>query len=261
MPGLRLSSSAVRDQLAVVTVTHSPGEALDRFLDSVKSATDRPVRMLLADLGSTDGAPERAVERDGVTLLRLGEAVARAAAVNRAVAQLGPGTEWIAVADPQVEWNDGALDELLAATVRYPRAGALGPALRTPDGTAVPAAFALPRAVDVLLDRPPTPAGWAEGPVGWLPSTCLVLRRAAWESVDGLDARHPEPFDAVDYADRLARAGWLSIAVPSAAVTVAPQLVIRMRAGGGRYVRSRSRGPLRVAAPLMLQMLNRRTAG
>lgn len=252
--GPRLSSYAVETQGSgepvVVTVTHSPGESLDRFLDSVKAATARPVRVLLADLGSTDGAPERALARDGVHLLRLGEAVARGAAVNRAVAELGTSAEWVAVADPGAEWGEGALDELLAATARWPRAGALGPALRTPDGTPVPSAFVLPRIVDVLRGRPPVAAAGGERPVGWLSASCVLLRRAAWESVDGFDARHPEPFDAIDHADRLARAGWLSVAVPSAAVTVPVAPATRF-GDGGSYLAARLRGPARVVAGLV----------
>lgn len=235
---------------AVVTVTHSPGEALDRFLDSVKAATALPVRVLLADLGSTDGAPERALERDGVSVLRLGEAVTRAAAVNRAVAELGTSAEWVAVADPDVEWGEGALDELLAAATRYPRAGVLGPALHTSDGARYPSAWELPRTIDVVRDRAPVAAGRGQGPVGWLADSCLLLRRAAWESVDGFDARHPEPFDAVDLGDRLGRAGWLCVAVPSAIVTMPPRPHNGMLDGAARYLAARSSRPARLAAAL-----------
>ena len=48
------------DELAVVTVTYSPGEVLDTFLDTLVDATKRTPRIVLADNGSVDGAPERA---------------------------------------------------------------------------------------------------------------------------------------------------------------------------------------------------------
>lgn len=242
---------------AVVAVTHSPGEALDRTLDSLKAATDRPVRVLLADLGSTDGVPERALERDGVALLRLGEVVPKAAALNRAVAELGEDTAWIAVVDPGLEWGEGALDELLAATGRHPRAGALAPALRLPDGAVRPSAWQLPTGADVLLRRPLIPAPRGERAVGWLSTSCLLLRRAAWESVDGFDARHPEPFDAIDHGARLARAGWLNVAVPSAIVTAPAGVPCPVPTGGDRYVTSRLRGPARLAARLVLRATTR----
>src|SRR4051794_28428047 len=46
--------------LRVVAVTYSPGATLDGFLESLATATVRPVDVVLADNGSTDGAPERA---------------------------------------------------------------------------------------------------------------------------------------------------------------------------------------------------------
>ncbi len=56
-------SQPVSDVLPVVTVTYSPGKHLDRFLASLSHATERPVSVLMADNGSTDGAPEAAVQR------------------------------------------------------------------------------------------------------------------------------------------------------------------------------------------------------
>ena len=49
--------------LAVVTVAYSWGPHLDRFLSSLTVATDRPLRVIIADNGSTDGAPEEAPVR------------------------------------------------------------------------------------------------------------------------------------------------------------------------------------------------------
>ena len=61
------------DGLTVVTVTYSPGPHLDRFLSTLCGATERPVAVIMADNGSTDGAPEEAVVRyPNVQLLRTG---------------------------------------------------------------------------------------------------------------------------------------------------------------------------------------------
>ena len=72
--------------LTVVTVTYSPGSHLDRFLSSLTVATDRPVRVVIADNGSTDGAPEEALDRyPGTELLRTGGNLGYGTAVNRAM--------------------------------------------------------------------------------------------------------------------------------------------------------------------------------
>ena len=84
-------SGLVSDELVVVTVTYSPGPHLDRFLATLSHATERPVTVIMADNGSTDGAPEEAVERyPNVRLLRTGGNLGYGTAVNRAVAEITP---------------------------------------------------------------------------------------------------------------------------------------------------------------------------
>ena len=64
------------------------GPHLDRFLASLSHATDRPVTVVMADNGSTDGAPEEALERHpNARLLRTGANLGYGTAVNRAVAE------------------------------------------------------------------------------------------------------------------------------------------------------------------------------
>jgi len=76
----------VSDELVVVTVTYSPGPHLNRFLASLSHATERAVTVILSDNGSTDGAPEAAVEHySNVRLLRTGANLGYGSAVNRAV--------------------------------------------------------------------------------------------------------------------------------------------------------------------------------
>lgn len=222
------------DGLAVVTVTYSPGETLERFLDTLAKATTRPVRVVLADNGSVDGAPERAAERAGVDLLRTGGNLGYGAAANRGVAALPIDIGWVVVANPDLEWDIGALDTLLAAAQRWPRGGAFGPLIRQPDGAVYPSARLLPslgRGIGhAVLGRlwPGNP--WtrayqqsdravAERVAGWLSGSCLLLRREAFESVGGFDPRYFMYFEDVDLGDRLARAGWANVYVPSAEVT------------------------------------------
>ena len=221
------------DRLAVVTVTYSPGETLTGFLDSLAKATTRPVRVIMADNGSTDGAPEQAAERDGVELLHTGGNLGYGTAANRGVAELSSEYGWVVVANPDVEWSPGSLDTLLAAAERWPHAGAFGPLIREPNGEVYPSARLLPslgRGIGhAVLGRvwPGNPwtrsyrqsdSAVTEREAGWLSGSCLLLRRAAFEVVRGFDERYFMYFEDVDLGDRLAQAGWANVYVPSAEV-------------------------------------------
>ncbi|HVD26947.1 MAG TPA: glycosyltransferase, partial [Mycobacteriales bacterium] len=104
--------------LGVVVVTYSPGHHLDTFLDTLDKATTRALGVVLADNGSTDGAPERAAERPGISLLRTGSNLGYGRAANLGVPQ-APG-DWVVIANPDLTWEPGALDTLLEAVERWP---------------------------------------------------------------------------------------------------------------------------------------------
>ncbi len=117
------------DELTVVTVTYSPGPHLHRFLATLAHATDRPVTVVMADNGSTDGSPEAALaDHPNTRLLRTGGNLGYGGAVNRAVAELGPETDFFVVANPDVAWGPASIDQLLEAAGRWPRAGTAWPA-------------------------------------------------------------------------------------------------------------------------------------
>ncbi|WP_422749043.1 glycosyltransferase family 2 protein [Mycobacterium sp. WMMD1722] len=225
------------DELVVVTVTYSPGGHLDRFLASLAHATDRPVTVVMADNGSTDGAPEEALERyPNTRLLRTGGNVGYGTAVNRAVASIERDLgdpEFVIVANPDVQWGPNSIDELLDAARRWPRAAALGPLIRDPDGSVYPSARHLPSLVrggmhavvgPFWKSNPWTTAYRqdrqepSERPVGWLSGSCLLLRRAAFDAIGGFDERYFMYMEDVDLGDRLGAAGWLNVYVPTAEI-------------------------------------------
>ncbi|OBF46979.1 glycosyltransferase family 2 protein [Mycolicibacterium monacense] len=223
------------DELVVVTVTYSPGPHLDRFLATLAHATDRPVSVVMADNGSTDGAPEQAVQRyPNTRLLRTGGNLGYGTAVNRAVASLdSERSEFLIVANPDVQWGPRSIDLLLEAADRWPRAGALGPLIRDPDGSVYPSARHLPSlirggmhaVVGPFWKSNPWTAAYrqdraepSERPVGWLSGSCLLLRRAAFAEIGGFDERYFMYMEDVDLGDRLGKAGWLNVYVPSAEI-------------------------------------------
>jgi N-acetylglucosaminyl-diphospho-decaprenol L-rhamnosyltransferase len=220
------------DPLGVVVVTYSPGDTLDGFLDTLEKATTRPVGVVLADNGSTDGAPERAAERPGVELLRTGGNLGYGRAANLGVAR-APG-DWVVVANPDLRWEPGALDTLLEAVERWPAAGVLGPEILSPEGVLYPSARQLPslgRGIGHAL------CGWwwpsnpwtaayrrergepTERLAGWLSGSCLLIRRAAFDAVGGFDPTYFMYFEDLDLCERIGRAGWQNVYVPTAVVT------------------------------------------
>jgi N-acetylglucosaminyl-diphospho-decaprenol L-rhamnosyltransferase len=223
------------DELAVVTVTYSPGEVLDTFLDTLADATKRSYRVVLADNGSTDGAPERAAAaREGVELLPTGGNLGYGTGANRGVASLPDEYGWIIVANPDIEWRPGSIDALLDAADRWPRGGAFGPLIREPDGTVYPSARLVPslgRGIGHALlfrvwrnnpwtrsYRQSSGAALTEREAGWLSGSCLLLRRAAFDSIGGFDEHYFMYFEDVDLGERLGKAGWSNVYVPTAEV-------------------------------------------
>lgn len=222
------------DELVVVTVTYSPGPHLERFLATLSHATDRPVTVVLADNGSTDGTPEAAAARyPNVRLLCTGGNFGYGTAANRGVAEFGGDGEFVLVANPDVQWGPGSIDELLAAAQRWPTAGALGPLIRDPDGAVYPSARHQPSlirggmhaVVGPFWKSNPWTAAYrqdrlepSERPVGWLSGSCLLLKRQAFDRIGGFDERYFMYMEDVDLGDRLNRAGWDNIYVPSAEI-------------------------------------------
>ncbi|MBC7373994.1 MAG: glycosyltransferase family 2 protein [Frankiales bacterium] len=252
-----------RPLLRVVVVTYSPGESLASFLQTLQPARTVAYEVVLADNGSTDGAPEEAVG-PGIRLLKTGGNLGYGKAANLGAS--GFEGDWIVVANPDVTWSQGALDELIAAGARWPRAGCLGPAIRTPDGQLYPSARAFPS-----LGRGTGHAvfGWwwpsnpwtrayraeagspQEGTTGWLSGSCMLLRREAFEAVGGFDPTYFMYCEDMDLCRRLGEAGWSSVYVPSAVIT---------HTGG--HATSRSAGPmLREHHKALYRYLSRQYAG
>lgn len=255
------------EELAVVTVTYQPGETLERFLDTLGEATSRRVRVVLSDNTSTDGAPQRAARRENVELVDNGANLGYGAAANSGVARLGEEFGWIVIANPDLEWRSGCLDELLAAAKRWPNGGSFGPLIREPNGEVYPSARLLPSlgrgTGHALLGKVWPGNPWTksyrqsataitERAVGWLSGSCLLLRREAFDAVGGFDTRYFMYMEDVDLGDRLGKAGWLNVYVPTAEImhigghstkTVSSRMLAEHHRSAYRYLADRHPGP------------------
>lgn len=213
----------------VVVVTWNSHDVLPAFLQSLATATRSPYDVVVVDSASPTGPPR---VPDGVTLLEAGGNLGYGKAANLGAS--GSTGEWLVVANPDVQWEPGALDELLAAAARWPQAGCLGPAIRTPQGQLYPSARAFPslgRGIGHAALGPFWPGNpWTrsyraeegrpvEGTTGWLSGSLMLLRRQAWEQVGGFDPKYFMYCEDMDLCRRLAEAGWQNVYVPTAVIT------------------------------------------
>jgi N-acetylglucosaminyl-diphospho-decaprenol L-rhamnosyltransferase len=253
------------DSLAVIAVTFSPGDSLTAFLDSLAAATHHSVEVVLADNGSEDGSVQAAAAaRPQVRVLPTGGNLGYGRAANLGVRETT--TEFVVVANPDIVWEPGSLDELLAATRRWPRAASFGPLIHTPEGAIYPSARSLPslgRGVGHALfgwwwpSNPWTAAyrvereAPRERTAGWLSGSCLLLRRDAFDEVGGFDPGYFMYFEDLDLGDRFGQAGWQNVYVPSAAVCHtgghatsrdAARMALEHHRSAWRYLSGRYRG-------------------
>lgn len=229
----------VTTRLPVVTVTYSPGDHLRRFVDTLPAAATRPVGLVMADNGSTDGVPEAtAAAYEFAEFFPTGGNLGYGTAINRAVTEIAgrPAEfcqEYVLVVNPDVWFEPGSVDALLDAADRWPRGAAFGPRIAEPDGSVYPSARAVPglgagighAVLSRLWPANPWTASYlddadmeSERTAGWLSGSCLLLRRAAFDALDGFDERYFMYLEDIDLGDRLGRAGWQNVYVPSSVI-------------------------------------------
>ena len=212
----------------VVVVTWNSSSVLPTFVSSLATATTSAYEVVVVDNSSPEGPPPPGDYR----LVESGGNLGYGKGANLGAS--GFEGDVLVVANPDVRWEPGALDELIAALDRWPTAGCVGPAIRTTDDRLYPSARAFPslgRGLGHAVFGPFWPSNpWTrsyraeqgspvEGPTGWLSGSLMVLRRTAWEQVAGFDPKYFMYCEDMDLCRRLAEAGWQNVYVPSAVIT------------------------------------------
>ncbi|MCQ9352134.1 glycosyltransferase family 2 protein [Corynebacterium sp. 153RC1] len=232
----------VNKPLAVITVTYSPGEHLDTFLSSLRTATSAGTVVILADNGSTDGVPEQAAkDHEHVEFFPTGGNVGYGTAINRAVRHLQARREageirgdYFLFANPDVEFGKGSIDALITALNDAEQAACAGPYIAQEDGSPYPSARAVPtlrNGIGHALFGQVWPSNpWTKAykddadmtqqrPAGWLSGSCLLVRWDAFEQVGGFDERYFMYMEDVDLGDRFGRADWQNLFCPQAVIS------------------------------------------
>lgn len=219
-------------ELSFCIVNTGQRELLLKGLDAVaQEVASLPfaTEVLVLDNASEDGSAQAArahpVTTDVIALdRRRGKAENDSALLQRARGRYG------LLLNEDSELRPGATLALHAALEADPRAGAAGARLLRPDGREQPAAWRFPTvrsaltAALLLHRRNVQSGGNGTRVVDWAQSAALLVRREAAEQVGWLDERFFVYSDEVDFARRLADAGWRTLHVPEAVAVHHEQL-------------------------------------
>ena len=224
--------------LSVVIVNWNAGRALDDCLASLFASTPvGALEVLLVDNASTDGSQARAArDYPGIKILQNAENRGFAPGANQ-------GLEWavgelMLLLNPDAMLQPSTLSLLVDFMNEHPEAAVVGPRLLNPDGTVQGSARRDPSPWTGLFGRdapltrlfPNNPVSRRELPnlchvgdapleVDWISGACLLVRRAAYEQVGGLDERFFLFWEDADWCRRFRRAGWKVYYLPTAVGT------------------------------------------
>jgi GT2 family glycosyltransferase len=223
-----------------VVVTWNSGDVLPRLLDSLLAHPPScRWEAVVVDNGSTDGTLAVAREHPAAPLLLAnGSNRGLAAANNQGIA--ASRGEILAIANPDTEVTEGALDALIEALGRHPRAAMMVPRLRYPDGRTQTSAGDLPTLPTALLGRQGQALnrgrggfwwdGWAhdrEVEIGRGHESFYLVRREAIAEIGPQDEGFALDWEGVDWAARAHEGGWEVWFTPEATIVHASGASIR----------------------------------
>ncbi len=219
--------------VSVVIINWNTKELLRACLRSL-SATAVPLQIIVLDNASVDESAAM-VEREfpQVQLIANARNLGYAAANNQG-ARLAKG-RYLLLLNPDTQVLPNTIERLLAFADAHPEAGAVAPKLVYPDGQLQPSVRSFPTPAALFfsatgLDKLfPHSRIFGRYRMSWFTydqvaevdqpmASALLVRRAAWEQVGGMDERMSIFFNDVDLCWRIKRAGWQIYFFPEATV-------------------------------------------
>lgn len=202
------ANEAVHDDVALVVVSYRNAAQTKRCVRSLLNQTLVPRRIIVWDNASPDGAGEQ-LEREGfgepVTVRRSPTNLLWTPAVNAALA--GATERYVGFCNNDLLFEQPDTIERLVALLAQPGAGAAGP---MGSGFGGPQDYASHYQRAFAARSVSDQEFRATGPlsVTYLVGACVLLPRAAWEAVGGLDESMPLGADDFDLALRLRHDGF-----------------------------------------------------
>ena len=214
--------------LSIVIVSWNVRELLARTLASLPDAVrDLRWEAIVVDNGSRDGTVDGLAPRfPAVQWLCNPDNPGYARANNQGLA--AAQGEYLLLLNPDTGPTAGSLATLVTFLADRPAAGIVGPALQLPDGTPQPygfggdptPAYLLRRNARRLLRLGPLHDWGAPvaATVDWVSGACLLLRRAVYARIGGLDEAMFMYFEDNELCLRARQAGWQVWREPAARV-------------------------------------------
>ncbi|MFZ4843535.1 glycosyltransferase family 2 protein [Mycetocola saprophilus] len=229
-------SSLNPERAAVVTVTYNSCAQVSEFLDSLAQTTLPGDHIIVVENRSPQAeATRQTAAAHGVNFVCLPSNAGYGSAMNRGVATLDSGVEYVLISNPDVRLNADTLPALVDWLDTHRDCGAVAPQILNEDGTVYPSARSIPSLRNgvghALFARfwPDNPwsrhyradADYGDTPrdAGWLSGACLLVRRSTFEKLGGFDEGFFMYFEDVDLGYRLGLDGWASTYLPTVSAT------------------------------------------
>jgi N-acetylglucosaminyl-diphospho-decaprenol L-rhamnosyltransferase len=220
-------------QVTAAVVSWNTRELLLRCLSSLEPEQRAGrVGVWVVDNGSSDGSPDAVrTHAPWAKLLEPSENLGFGRALNLVARQTS--SPWLLAANADIALTDGALGAMLAAGAD-PGVGCVAPRLELPGGATQHSVHPLPtvpftlafnlgllRLSPRLGERLCLEGRWDPArarPVPWAIGACLLIRRAAFESLGGFDEQQWMYAEDLDFCWRLGEQGWTTYYEPAARV-------------------------------------------
>lgn len=211
--------------VAAVVVTYNSEEHVRDLLDSVEAAMGGLTHaVVVVDNGSTDATLDILDARADCTIVR-SRNVGYAGGVNRGV-RAAPPARSILVLNPDATLDAGSVPVMLAV-LRRPGVGIVAPRTREADGSLSPTLRRGPsmgRVGGLSFTRHPMFAERIERPdeyleeheVDWAVGAVLLVDRACYDALGGLDESFFLYSEETDFSLRAKDAGWATVYTPHA---------------------------------------------
>lgn len=217
--------------LGLVVVTYRSSDVLGTFLESLRASTVLPDAVVVVDNSPTALTPPKTPWLSSLEVIHRPDNPGYGSGANIGVAALPEDCDWVVVCNPDIVVTPHTIEALIDNAHNHPDAGALGPAISNDDGSLYPSARALPT-LGVGIGHALLGVAWPHNPwtvayrgdyrgdatrkSGWLSGSFLLIRRVAFQDIDGFDEGYFMFFEDVDLGWRLTDAGYTNLYVPAA---------------------------------------------